>query len=497
MARDQVDLTPIERRDDLVDWIAQGVKPKSQFRIGTEHEKFAFTLEGHRPVPYEGRRGIRALLEGMQHLLGWQPIMEGPNVIGLFDVTGGGAISLEPGGQFELSGAQVETVHQTSSELMAHLAQVREVAQPLHIGFLGIGMTPSWTRAEMPKMPKGRYKIMTAYMPKVGKLGLDMMYRTCTVQTNLDFSSEADMVKKLRVSIALQPVATALFANSPFTEGKPNGFLSFRSEIWRDTDNARAGMLPWAFEHGMGFERWVDYALDVPMYFVKHGDEYVDVVRPIVPRPDGGQAARHARRARDDFRLGEPHLHDFPEVRLKRYLEMRGADSARCQICWRCRRSGSASSMTTSVLDAAWDLVKNWTADERQAASRRRAKGGPRRESRRPHRIRNRHRCSPACARRAGAPQASRHRRRRREASISTSWTIASPAARRRRRNCWKNSTDPGLARSIRSTRKRRTRPRVRLRINTLWPCSLVGARKTRAGTVHSQSRNALAQLNC
>ena len=209
MARDQVDLTPIERRDELVDWIAQGIKPKSQFRIGTEHEKFAFTLEGHQPVPYEGRHGIRSLLEGMEHLLGWEPITEGPNVIGLLDVTGGGAITLEPGGQFELSGAQVETVHQTSSELMAHLAQLREVARPLHIGFLGIGMTPSWTRAAMPKMPKGRYKIMTAYMPKVGKLGLDMMYRTCTVQTNLDFSSEADMVKKLRVSLALQPVATA------------------------------------------------------------------------------------------------------------------------------------------------------------------------------------------------------------------------------------------------------------------------------------------------
>src|ERR1700728_1519983 len=277
MARDQVDLTPIERRDELVDWLAQGCKAKSRFRIGTEHEKFAFTLEGHQPVPYEGRRGIRALLEGMQHLLGWQPIMEEENVIGLFDVTGGGAISLEPGGQFELSGAQVETVHQTSSELMAHLAQVREVAAPLHIGFLGLGMTPNWTRAEIPKMPKGRYKIMTAYMPKVGTLGLDMMYRTCTVQTNLDFSSEADMVKKLRVSIALQPVATALFANSPFTEGKPNGFLSLRAEIWRHTDNARTGMLPWVFEPGMGFERYVDYALDVPMYFLKRGDHYQDV----------------------------------------------------------------------------------------------------------------------------------------------------------------------------------------------------------------------------
>ena len=311
MARDQVDLTPIERRDELVDWIAQGVKPKSQFRIGTEHEKFAFTLEGHRPVPYEGRRGIRTLLEGMQHLLGWQPIMEGDNVIGLFDVTGGGAITLEPGGQFELSGAQVETVHQTSRELMAHLAQVREVAQPLHIGFLGIGMTPSWTRAEMPKMPKGRYKIMTAYMPKVGKLGLDMMYRTCTVQTNLDFSSEADMVKKLRVSIALQPLATALFANSPFTEGKPNGFLSFRAEIWRDTDKDRTGMLPWAFEDGHGLRALGRLRARRADVFRQARRRICRCRRPIVPRSDGGQIARHARRPRDDLRLGEPHQHDL------------------------------------------------------------------------------------------------------------------------------------------------------------------------------------------
>jgi glutamate--cysteine ligase len=366
MARDQVDLTPIERRDELVDWIAQGVRPKSQFRIGTEHEKFAFTLEGHRPVPYEGQRGIRTLLEGMQHLLGWQPIMEGENVIGLFDVTGGGAITLEPGGQFELSGAQVETVHQTSRELMAHLAQVREVARPLRIGFLGIGMTPSWTRAEMPKMPKGRYKIMTAYMPKVGKLGLDMMYRTCTVQTNLDFSSEADMVKKLRVSIALQPVATALFANSPLTEGKPNGFLSFRAEIWRDTDKDRTGMLPWAFEKGMGFERWVDYALDVPMYFVKHGDEYVDVAgrsfRDLMAGTLPGMLG--ARATISDW---ANHISTiFPEVRLKRYLEMRGADSGPLPNLLALPAFWAGLLYDDVSLDAAWDLVRPWTAEQRQ-----------------------------------------------------------------------------------------------------------------------------------
>ena len=359
-------MTPIETRDALVAWFAEGCKPKADYRIGTEHEKFAFTVEGHRPVPYEGRRSIRALLEGMQLLLGWEPIMENGNIIGLFDVTGGGAISLEPGGQFELSGAPVETVHQTCTELMAHLAQLREIARPLGIGFLGLGMTPDWSRADMPMMPKGRYRIMTAYMPKVGTLGLDMMYRTCTVQTNLDFSSEADMVKKLRVSLALQPVATALFANSPFTEGKPNGLVSFRSEIWRHTDPNRSGMLPWAFEPGMGFERYVDYALDVPMYFVKRGERYIDVA---------GQSFRDLLAGKLPGLPGErATLSDwanhvstiFPEVRLKRYLEMRGADGGP----WRRLPAFAAFWVgllyDEAALDAAWDLVKDWSADERQ-----------------------------------------------------------------------------------------------------------------------------------
>src|SRR6187402_1055734 len=276
MARDQIDMTPLQSRDELVAWFEAGCKPPSAFRIGTEHEKTPFTLDGRRPVPYEGARGIGALLEGMQLLLGWEPITERGNIIGLYDVTGGGAISLEPGGQFELSGAPVETVHQTQAELMAHLAQVREIAAPLGIGFLGLGMTPKWSRAQIPVMPKGRYKIMTNYMPKVGQYGIDMMYRTCTVQTNLDFSSEADMVKKLRVALALQPVATAMFANSPFTEGKPNGYHSYRSRIWEDTDPDRTGMLPFVFEDGMGFERYTEYMLDVPMYFVYRDGTYIN-----------------------------------------------------------------------------------------------------------------------------------------------------------------------------------------------------------------------------
>ena len=366
MARDQVDMTPIAGRDELVAWLAAGIRPKSQFRLGTEHEKFAFTSEDRRPVPYEGRRSIRSLLEGMQHLLGWEPITEDGNIIGLLDVTAGGAISLEPGGQFELSGAPVESVHQASAELMAHRAQVKEVARPLGIGFLGIGMTPAWSRADMPMMPKGRYRIMTAYMPKVGTLGLDMMYRTCTVQTNLDFSSEEDMVRKLRVSVALQPVATAMFASSPFTEGKPNGFLSFRSEIWRHTDPARTGMLPWAFEPGMGFERWVDYALDVPMYFIKRGDRYIDV---------SGQSFRDLMAgklpglpgARATISDWANHLSTiFPEVRLKRYLEMRGADSGPWQWLPALPAYWVGLLYDEDSLTVAWDLVKHWSAEDRQ-----------------------------------------------------------------------------------------------------------------------------------
>ena len=366
MARDVSDTTPIESRDELVAWFDKGPKPKADYRIGTEHEKFPFYRKDLTPVPYAGPRGIRALLEGMQGLLGWEPIMEGPTIIGLHDVTGGGAISLEPGGQFELSGAPVETLHQTSAELFAHLAQVRQVADPLGIGFLGLGMSPKWARAETPVMPKGRYKIMANYMPKVGTRGLDMMFRTCTVQVNLDFSSEVDMVKKLRLTLAMQPVATALFANSPFTEGRKNGFLSARSEIWRDTDNNRAGMLPFAFEAGMGFERYVDYALDVPMYFVKRGAVYHDVA---------GASFRHLLKGDLNSLPGERavmsdwtnHLSTiFPEVRLKRYLEMRGADVGPAPTITAMSAFFVGLLYDDACVDAAWDMVKGWSAAGRQ-----------------------------------------------------------------------------------------------------------------------------------
>ncbi|MBV9636957.1 MAG: glutamate--cysteine ligase [Methylobacteriaceae bacterium] len=366
MARDVTDNNPITSRDELVGWLEKGNKPPSAFRIGTEHEKIPFYTRDLSPVPYDGRRGIRALLEGMQGLLGWEPILEGDTIIGLFDVTGGGAISLEPGGQFELSGAPLETIHRTCSEIHAHLAQVKEIAEPLGVSFLGLGMSPKWKLEETPVMPKGRYRIMANYMPKVGTRGLDMMFRTCTVQVNLDFSSEADMVKKLRVSLALQPIATALFANSPFTEGRPNGYLSMRSEIWRDTDNDRAGMLPFAFEEGMGFERYVDYALDVPMYFVKRGSMYHDVA---------GASFRNLLRGELNSLPGEHatmadwanHLSTiFPEVRLKRYLEMRGADAGPASRLCALPALFVGLLYDQTSLDTAFDIIKPWTAEERQ-----------------------------------------------------------------------------------------------------------------------------------
>jgi len=368
MARDVVDDELVDSRKDLVSWLAAGCKPEQAFRVGAEHEKIPFYVGDDAPVPYEGPRGIGALLAGMQARLGWNPIEDDGALIGLFDPAGGGAISLEPGGQFELSGAPQSSIHEVADELSAHLTAAHEVAGALGIGFLSLGMSPKWTLAETPLMPKSRYRIMTRYMPEVGTRGLDMMYRTATVQANLDFSSETDMVVKLRVGLALQPVITALFANSPFTEGRLNGFLSARSEIWRHTDAARSGMLPFAFEAGMGFERYVDYALDVPMYFVKRGSVYHDVAgasfRDLL---DGRLAALPGERARvSDW---ANHLSTiFPEVRLKRYLEMRGADVGPPD------RIAALSALMVGLyydseaLAGAGELTRGWSAAERQKA---------------------------------------------------------------------------------------------------------------------------------
>ena len=355
---------PIQSRDDLVAYIAAGAKPKSEWRIGTEHEKFVYSLTDYKPLAYETRPGIRQLLEGMKRF-GWKPIMEGPNIIGLS--LDGAALSLEPGGQFELSGAPMKNVHDTCEELNTHRHQVREVCAEIGAGCLGVGFAPTWTLAETPVMPKGRYAIMRDYMPKVGGYGLEMMFRTCTVQGNFDYGSEADMVKKFRVALALQPVATALFANSPFREGRPNGFLSYRSHIWTDVDNARAGMLPFAFEDGFGFERYVDYALDVPMYFVYRDGKYIDV--------SGKSFRDFLARTIPEVAGITPMMSDwadhlttlFPEVRMKRYLEVRGADGGAWRRICGLPALWAGVLYDQNALDAAWDLVKDWTSEEREA----------------------------------------------------------------------------------------------------------------------------------
>src|SRR5689334_1971354 len=364
MARDVSDTTPIGAHSELVEWIASGEKPRDAWRLGTEHEKIPFYTAGAAPVPYEGGCGIRALLDGMADLTGWAPILDDGNPIGLFDEAGGGAISIEPGGQFELSGAPVRTLHETVAETALHLKQVNEIGDRLGMRFLTLGMSPLWTRAETPVMPKARYRIMTGYMPKVGTLGLDMMYRTATVQVNMDYASEADMVKKLRVSLALQPIATAIFANSPFTDGKPNGYLSMRSQIWRDTDRDRTGMMAFAFEDGFGYERYVDWVLDVPLYFVKRDATYHDVAGSSFRDLFAGRLAPlpGERATRSDWANHVSTL--FPEVRLKRYLEMRGADVGDTQHIVALSAFWTGLLYDETALDGAWEFVKNWTAEQ-------------------------------------------------------------------------------------------------------------------------------------
>jgi len=365
MARDTTDQTPVRSIADMAEYLAAGCKPKDKFRIGTEHEKFVFFTADNSPVPYEGAASIRTLLTGMQEKTGWEPIMDAGNIIGLAEPSGMGAISLEPGGQFELSGAPLTNLHETCRESNQHLAALREIAEPLGIRFLGMGGSPKWTFAETPRMPKSRYDIMTRYMPKVGTQGLDMMYRTCTIQVNLDFSSERDMRRKMQVSLKLQSLATALFASSPFTEGRPNGLLSWRGDIWRDTDNNRAGLIPFAFSPDFGFEHYVEWALDVPMYFVVRDGKYHDCTRITFRQFMAGAL-------KGEIADWEPNLGDwtnhlstlFPDVRLKRFIEMRGADGGPWRRICALPAFWVGLVYDDTALDAAEDLTRDWTIEE-------------------------------------------------------------------------------------------------------------------------------------
>ena len=343
--------------------LADGCKPPSEYRIGAEHEKFGFRLGSHDPIPYDGPDGVFALLEGFKRF-GWEDIRESETLIGLH--RGGANISLEPGGQFELSGAPLETIHDIHEETVQHLAEAKVVGQELGIGFLGLGFTPVWTREQVPVMPKGRYTIMRAYMPKVGKLGLDMMFRTCTVQANLDFCSEADMVLKFRTSLALQPIVTALYANSPFVEGKPSGYLTARANVWTDTDNDRTGLLDFVFHEGFGFEAYARWALDVPMYFAKRDGRYVDLSGKSFRRFMAGELDEMPgdRATMKDWSDHTTTL--FPEVRLKTYLEMRGADCGPLSRLSALPALWAGLLYDNAALNAAWDLCKGWTSSDRE-----------------------------------------------------------------------------------------------------------------------------------
>ena len=365
MAGDELS-PPIESRADLIEAMARGAKPRSEWRVGTEHEKHVYRKNPLRPVPYMGEDGVYALLKGIEGRSGWHPFFDKENPIGLRNLGDVGGISLEPGGQFELSGAPQETIHDAAAELSAHLQDCRAVGSELNIHFLGLGVTPIWGVKDIPAMPKSRYGIMTPYMDKVGTLGTSMMYRSCTVQANLDFSDEADMVKKLRVSLALQPIVTALFANSPFVDGKPSGYLSFRSHIWLNTDNDRTGMLPFAFDEGFGFERYADHALDVPMYFVIRNKQYVNVAGESFRAFLDGKLPQlpGEKPTKKDW---EDHLSTlFPEVRLKQFIEMRGADMGDEAHVNALPALWVGLLYDNVALEGAWQLVKDWTTEEMQ-----------------------------------------------------------------------------------------------------------------------------------
>ena len=371
MAAADNELVYLENANQLKDWMEAGCKPVEDWRIGTEHEKFGFRTNDHKPLPYAGPDGIQAMLEGLMRF-GWQGKYEGDVLVGLSRAgeAGGGSVTLEPGGQLELSGAPLKNIHQTCAEVNTHLGEVRAVAAELGQSYLGIGYAPSWGLEDAPQMPKGRYRLMTDYMPTRGTRGLEMMYLTATVQVNLDYGSPADMVEKLKIALALQPLATALFANSPFKNGKPTGNLSERSLVWLDTDPDRTGMLPMVFEPSFGFDHYVDYALNAPMYFVQRDGGFINAL---------GMSFRDFLEGRLPALPGEKptatdwedHLTTlFPEARVKRFIEMRGADAGSWQSLCALPAFWVGLLYDGATQNRVADMIADWTQDERETLHR-------------------------------------------------------------------------------------------------------------------------------
>jgi glutamate--cysteine ligase len=354
---------PVASVEELVDFLRRWEKPRDRWRVGTEHEKIGLYEADHAPVPYETERGIGTLLERIAEVDGWGRITEGPNVIAL--EKDGASITLEPGGQFELSGAPLRTIHETCDEFHRHLDLMKRVSEPLGIVWLGLGMHPIHGVDRIPRMPKERYAIMQSYLPKRGALALDMMFTTATVQANYDFADEADMVAKMRAAMGLTPIVSAMFANSSLSGGKANGFVSRRLHVWQQVDPDRCGLLPLVFEPDFGYRRYVEWALDVPMFFVVRDGEH---------RPAKGMRFRTflreggagTRATLSDF---DRHLTTlFPDVRLKHIIEVRGADAVPPGLTCSLPALWKGLLYDDEALAAAWHLVRHSSQEEREVA---------------------------------------------------------------------------------------------------------------------------------
>jgi glutamate--cysteine ligase len=353
-------MSVIEKKDELEAYFHQGAKSRDRWRIGTEYEKVGVDRSTGRAIPYSGPRGVEFILREMVERYDWQPEEQDGHIIAL--ARGKEQIHLEPGGQIELSGEPCESIHCTYNEFRQHVRELLEICDELQIAFLGLGIQPLSRVEEIEWVPKKRYRIMGPYMPKVGRLGQRMMKQTATVQANIDYSDEKDAMAKFRTGMGLTPIIIAMFANSPISDGQLNGYRSFREHIWTDTDRNRSGLLKFAFDPDVTFAHYVQYALDVPMYFIIRNKDYIDMThltfRQFLERGHNGERATI-----EDW---DAHLTTlFPETRIKRYIEVRSADSQRPELMPTLAALIKGAFYDDDCLQGSWDLVKGWSWDER------------------------------------------------------------------------------------------------------------------------------------